>query len=130
MWSAKKDKKAPAPPRPSSLKVQQLQTPLLESEEEYEAQHVLQGHEDFVRSVQALNDVCVASSADDKTIKLWNSTTGQLIGTLEGHSTWVACLCPLEPRTDADPDDPVATDQFMASGSFDTSIKVIVDKPP
>ena len=98
-------------------------SPVPESEE-YEVQQVLKGHQDFVRSVAALNDVCVVSSSDDRAIKLWNSTDGQLLGTLEGHATWVACVIPLLPRTDADPDDPMAADRLVASGSFDTSIKV------
>jgi WD40 repeat protein len=110
-----------APPSPRSS--MSAQTPLPESEE-YEAHQVMKGHQDFVRSVEALNGVCVVSSADDKLIKLWNSTNGALLGTLEGHTTWVACVCPLLPRTDADPEDPMAVDQLLASGSFDTSIKV------
>lgn len=112
MWGSSKDRRGT------------LADAALPESQEYEPHQVLKGHQDFVRSVEALNATCVASSADDKTIKLWNSTNGQLLGTLEGHATWVACLCPLLPRTDLDPEDSAAKDQFLASGSFDTSIKV------
>jgi WD40 repeat protein len=35
------------------------------------------------------HDQLLASGSDDKTIKLWDPTTGALKHTLEGHSDWV-----------------------------------------
>ena len=30
----------------------------------------------------------IASGRDDKTIKVWNTQTGQCVSTLRGHSSW------------------------------------------
>jgi CRISPR-associated protein Csx3 len=51
------------------------------------------GHSDTVQSVAVSPDgKVIASGSLDKTIKLWNLTTGQLLATLKGHSSVVLSL--------------------------------------
>ena len=50
----------------------------------------LTGHSDWVDSVAiSLDGRTLASGSEDKTIKIWNLATGQLIRTLSGHSSGV-----------------------------------------
>ncbi|MBN3924593.1 serine/threonine-protein kinase [Nostoc sp. NMS4] len=52
--------------------------------------NTLQGHENSVLSVAISPDgKTIASSGDDRTIKLWNLATGKLISSLNGHSQQV-----------------------------------------
>ncbi len=46
------------------------------------------------RSVEELDqpDGTLASGSDDRTIKIWNTITGQEIKTLTGHTDYVDCL--------------------------------------
>jgi len=53
----------------------------------------------------------LASSDLSGTIKLWQTHTGEMAGTLKGHSTWVELA--FNPQ-----------DQTLVSGSFDDTIKV------
>ena len=54
------------------------------------APKTLSGHSSDVNSVAFAPDgKILASASDDKTIKLWNSATGQEIRTLTGHSNWI-----------------------------------------
>ena len=51
-------------------------------------------HEKLIKSVVYSKDgQLVASSSDDKTIKLWNVKTGQLLRTLRGHEFKVRSVC-------------------------------------
>jgi WD40 repeat protein len=50
----------------------------------------LEGHSDTVRSVTFSHDSTrLASASDDKTVKLWDASSGECLQTLEGHSDTV-----------------------------------------
>ena len=50
----------------------------------------LAGHSNWVNSVSFSPDgTKLASGSEDKTIKIWEVSTGQLLKTLEGHSSSV-----------------------------------------
>jgi dipeptidyl aminopeptidase/acylaminoacyl peptidase len=72
-------------------------------------------HKDCVKSVAISPDgqtLASGSGDKDKTIKLWDASTGELIRTLEGHEGWVSSVA-------FSPDG-----QILASGSGDTSIRL------
>ena len=48
----------------------------------------LRGHSGWVTSV-AVAGAHVVSGSDDRTVRVWNKETGELVRTLEGHSGWV-----------------------------------------
>jgi WD40 repeat protein len=72
--------------------------------------------EDYSNSVWSVsfspNGQLLASASSDRTIKLWDPTTGELCQTLEDHSGWVQSVC-------FSPDG-----QLLASASEDTTIKL------
>ena len=56
----------------------------------------LMGHTDYVTCLAVLLDgVSLASGSEDKTVKVWNTTTGDCLRTLEGHTRSVECLAVL-----------------------------------
>jgi len=71
----------------------------------------LEGHSSTVYSLTVLPDGTLASGAGDKTIKLWNTSTGMCLRTLQGHSSAVYSLT-------------VLPDGTLASGSLDYTIKL------
>lgn len=54
----------------------------------------------------------VASASEDKTVKLWNSKTGELVRTLSGHTHWVWSVA-FSPNG-----------RWIASGSWDNTIRI------
>ncbi|MBD2522422.1 serine/threonine-protein kinase [Nostoc sp. FACHB-133] len=71
------------------------------------------GHSSDVNSVAFSPDgTTLGSASDDKTIKLWNLSSGEEIHTLEGHSTWIWTIA-------FSPDS-----KTLASGSADKTIKL------
>ncbi|WP_208339813.1 protein kinase domain-containing protein [Aetokthonos hydrillicola] len=73
----------------------------------------LTGHSDFVINVAFSPDgKTLASSSYDKTVKLWNLTTGEQIRTLQGHSTSAYSVA-------INPDG-----KTLASGSGDNTIQL------
>ncbi|KZV61054.1 WD40 repeat-like protein [Peniophora sp. CONT] len=75
---------------------------------------VLLGHQGTVESVAFFPDSeHVVSSSLDKTIRVWNTNTGQVVGKpFEGHSHWVRSIA-------VSPDG-----AYIASGSHDTTIRI------
>jgi WD40 repeat protein len=70
------------------------------------------GHSDKVKSLAFSPDGDKLASADlSGTIKLWRMSSGEMAGTLKGHSTWVELA--FNPQ-----------DKTLISGSFDDTIKV------
>lgn len=73
----------------------------------------LQGHSNRVFCVAFSPDgQTLASCSGDRTIKLWNPTTGECIKTLQGHSSWVWSVA-------FSPDG-----QMLASSSYDHTVKL------
>jgi len=74
--------------------------------------YTLPGHSSFVNSLAISPDgKILASGSWDKTIKIWNLETGELISTLTGHSDRVNSVA-------------ISSDgQMLASGSSDETIK-------
>ena len=73
----------------------------------------LKGHTDWVRSIAChpTKDI-LASGSNDKTIRLWDITTGELIKILEGHTSWIRSLA-FSPNGNT-----------LASGSDNGTVKV------
>ncbi len=71
----------------------------------------LRGHDDAVWCLILLNDGTLASGSFDRTIKIWDTITGQEIKTLSGHTGYVYSLISLNDGT-------------LASTSFDKTIKI------
>lgn len=73
----------------------------------------LKGHSDWISSLSITPDgKILASSSFDKTIKLWNLSTGQLINTLSQHTKGIVCIA-------ISPDG-----KTLASGGWDETIKL------
>ncbi|MFM6325201.1 MAG: WD40 repeat domain-containing protein [Microcystis panniformis] len=73
----------------------------------------LEGHEDFVQSVNFITDSKnLVSGSNDNTIRLWNVETGLEIRTLKGHNDFVQSV-------NFSPDG-----KTLVSGSYDTTIKL------
>src|SRR6266446_990935 len=92
----------------------QLTEPLVTPEDfSWHCIRTLTGHESYVWSVAISADgQTLASGSFDKTIKLWNLKTGNLLRTLTGHKNHVVSVA-------------ISADgQMLASGSFDKTIKL------
>ena len=74
-------------------------------------QHVLEGHTDCVSAVCALPDGRVLSGSCDKTLRVWNLTSGACEAVLKGHTDAVKSVCALP-------------DGRVVSGSSDQMLRV------
>ncbi|MEH2181823.1 WD40 repeat domain-containing protein [Nostoc sp.] len=85
---------------------------LTDTEQPNRLKLTLSGHTGPVRALTlSLNDQVLASGSDDKTIKLWNPTTGVLLRTLTGHRERIKSIL-------------ITSDnQTLISTSFDNTIK-------
>jgi WD40 repeat protein len=72
----------------------------------------LTGHEAIVNGLKLITPSILASGSDDTTIKLWDITTGQLIRTLTGHTSWILWSVDL------------LNSQTLVSSSLDETIKL------
>ncbi len=87
--------------------------PNIVANEDVSVAKTLTGHFSFVNYlVISPNDQTLVSASADKTIKIWNLATGELIRTLSGHSSFVNYLV-------ISPDG-----QILASASADKTIKI------
>jgi len=77
----------------------------------------LTGHDNSVYSLVRLPDQRLASASADLTIKIWNTSNGDLLNTFIGHTDWVMSLVFLA----CEQNDSMIR---LASGSFDKSIKI------
>jgi len=60
---------------------------------------VLRGHKDAVNSCSfAFNDSKIVSASHDKTLRLWDTSTGAHLKVYKGHSSFVTC-CHTDPNS-------------------------------
>lgn len=71
----------------------------------------LRGHTRPILSIAFNSDVFLASGSEDRTVKIWNAITGDLLRILSGHTGQVNCVV-------------FANGNLLASGSSDTTIKL------
>ena len=74
---------------------------------------VLSGHTSYVVGLKLVYGDLLASGSYDKTIRLWNVTSGALIQTLANHTDWILWSLDL-----------MADGQTFLSGSFDKTLKL------
>lgn len=72
------------------------------------------GHSNLVRCLVLLPNNTIASGSADKTIKIWNATTGELINTLNGHTDSVLCVILLK--------DEITNEPIITSSSADRNV--------
>ena len=67
-----------------------VQSSLAETVQVSRERHQFQGHQDAVRSIAITPDGSkVISGRGDKTLRVWDITTGESLAVLEGHQSWV-----------------------------------------
>ena len=79
----------------------------------------LRGHTGLVEGLAcSLDGRRLATGSDDRTIKLWDTTTGEEVFTLRGHTAGVLCVA-------FSPDG-----RRIASGGWDRTVRVWDTSPP
>ena len=82
----------------------------MKSPKDIKLRYHLKGHNYWVMDVD-FDDIYIVSVSEDKTIKIWNTDTGELIRTLKGHTDWIECVHYHNP--------------LIVSGSWDETIRYI-----
>jgi len=72
----------------------------------------LTGHTNSIRSLVVLKDGRLVSGSNDKTIRIWDASTGTLLRVLTGHTDFVTYLAVLQDGN------------TIASASWDTTIRI------
>ncbi|KAJ2376762.1 hypothetical protein IW150_001785 [Coemansia sp. RSA 2607] len=80
--------------------------------DEYKCVRTLHGHDHCVSAVRFLGPDKLVSASRDKTIKVWELSTGYCIRTLAGHSEWVRSV------------DVSADARLVCTGSTDHTVRV------
>jgi WD40 repeat protein len=70
----------------------------------------LTGHSNLIYDLVTLTNGNLASSSDDKTIRLWNTTSGELLKILRGHESTIPCIR-------------LISKDHLVSGSYDKTIR-------
>ena len=79
----------------------------------FQCQSTLKGHAEAVESIAISSDgQTLVSGSWDKTIKIWNLTTSQLMRTLEGHKSSLTCVALSQDG------------QILVSSSWDKTVKI------
>jgi WD40 repeat protein len=71
---------------------------------------VLKEHSSFISSLQSIDNRFFLSGSNDRTIKLWDSNSGEVLQTFSGHSSSISDL--------------VINEELIASASFDKTVKI------
>ena len=66
--------------------------------DKFQCLKTLQGHDDYVSSIQFLGKGLIASSSGDGKIKFWDLLTGECNFTIDAHSDLIAALELLDRR--------------------------------
>ena len=83
----------------------------LSNDEETVEVGIMEGHELVIRDLAVLDKVTIASCSEDKTIKVWNYETKEMLFTLIGHTEGVKTI-------------KLLSNGKLVSGGFDNLIKV------
>lgn len=78
----------------------------------YSAIQLLIGHTDIIRSLIVLDDTRFASGADDGLVIIWDSTNGQKLLELRGHTQPITCFLVLHDQ------------RTLVSGAADKSLRI------
>jgi WD40 repeat protein len=95
--------------------VQKIMGKTIQSISQWRCSRSLIGHSGLFADITslALHQQILASASEDKTIRLWDLTTGQTLNVLSGHQSFVKTVA-FQPHHD----------QILASGSRDKTIKI------
>ncbi len=74
---------------------------------------ILTGHTDSVNGLKQITSSILASGSNDRTIKLWDIQTGQLLRTLTGHTSGIWWSLDL-----------LNSQTLVSGGSYDGTIKL------
>src|SRR5437016_3187788 len=66
----------------------------------FKLRHTLRGHTGAINRLSwSPNGQMLASSSEDRTVRIWDATNGLCVNTLEGHGGWVWNVIWIDQRT-------------------------------